>query len=150
VKFFLRVKSFSCEKILRVEINFAACALKKMPPFDGEVDVRLPKVEMDFDNPLHKNFMAMGIRKAFSNDAEFFNVVNGTQLKIDNAIHRAKISIDEEGTEAAAVTEIVMVGATATAQRPKIVYFHADKPFIFVIRDFESNVTLFTGTVNRF
>ena len=119
--------------------------------FSGEVVVSLPKFELDIENNLVENFKAMGIKKAFTDDAEFFNVVNDTSLKIDNAQHRAKIKTDEQGTEAAAVTEIIMVETSAAPdfEPPQRVYFIAERPFMFLIRDIESGVTLFAGVVNK-
>ncbi|MCR5833590.1 MAG: hypothetical protein K6G55_02965 [Selenomonadaceae bacterium] len=120
--------------------------------FDGEVVVRLPKFELDIENALEEHFKAMGIVKSFSDDAEYFNIVNDTRLKIGSAKHRAKVKVDEQGTKAAAVTEISMVETTAAPSfdEPKIVYFYADRPFLFLIRDTNSDVTLFTGVVNYF
>ena len=122
--------------------------LKNSPVFDGKVEVFIPKFELDIKNKLNEDLQAMGIRRAFTDDAEFYNIVKKTQLKISNATHQAKIKVDEEGTEAAAVTELVMLGATATAVPPKTIYFRADRPFLFVIRDIQSEVDLFTGVVN--
>ena len=120
--------------------------------YDGKVIVCLPKFELDIENSLVKNFKAMGIVKSFSNDAEYFNIVKDTKLKIGNAKHRAKVKVDEQGTEAAAITEISMVETTAVynPRPPRIVYFYAERPFLFLIRDIESKITLFTGVVNNF
>ena len=126
--------------------------MKKSPAFDGEVVVRLPKFELDIENNLVENFKAMGIKKSFTDDAEFFYIVKDTSLKIGNAQHRAKVKVDEQGTEAAAVTEITIVEATAVPdfQPPRRVYFLAERPFLFVIRDVESDTILFAGAVNKF
>ncbi|MBR1647510.1 MAG: hypothetical protein IJ685_12150 [Selenomonadaceae bacterium] len=125
--------------------------LKRTPPFDGKVIVCLPKFELDIESNLVENLKSIGIKKSFTTDAEFFNIVNDTPLKIGNAKHRAKIKVDELGTEAAAVTEVVMLeGAAPGFHRSKIVYFIAERPFLFVIRDIESGVTLFAGAVNKF
>lgn len=126
-------------------------ALKNSPAFDGEVVVRLPKFESDIENNLVENFKAMGMKKSFTDAAEFFNIVKDTPLKIDNVQHRAKVKVDEQGTEAAAVTEVVMVKATAAPnfQPPQRVYFIANRPFLFVIRDVDSGVILFAGVVNK-
>ena len=124
--------------------------IKKAPTFYGKVYVKLPKFELDIENPIVNNLKSMGIQKAFTNDAEFFKMVNNVPLKIDDVNHRAKIKVDETGTEAAAVTEVVMVDGTAAAPMHEIVkYFYADRPFLFVIEDFESGVELFTGVVNK-
>lgn len=126
-------------------------ALNKSYAFDGDVVVRLPKFELDVENGLVESFKAVGIERAFTNSAEFFNIVKDTSLKIDNAKHRAKVKVDEQGTEAAAVTEITMLETTAMppSKPPRRVYFLAERPFLFVIRDVESNVTLFAGVVNK-
>ena len=124
--------------------------LKNSYAFDGDVVVRLPKVTLDVENNLVESLKAVGIKRAFTNGAEFFNIVKGTPLKIDNAKHRAKVKVDETGTEAAAVTEITMLQTTAVPNPPRRVYFLAERPFLFVIRDVESDVTLFAGVVNKF
>lgn len=124
--------------------------LKKFSAFNGEVVVKLPKFELDVENSLVENFKAMGITRAFGNDAEFFGILNDTPLKIGNAKHRAKVKVDEEGTEAAAITEVVMLeGAAVNDEPPRIVYFIAERPFLFLIRDVTTSVTLFTGVVNQ-
>lgn len=126
-------------------------ALKNAYVFDGKVFVQIPKVTMDIKNNLVKNFKAMGINRAFTNDAEFFNIVKDVSLKIDNATHQAKVEIDEQGTRAAAVTEITMLETTALPpQYRKTAEFIADRPFLFVIRDAETEIDLFVGIMNKF
>lgn len=124
--------------------------LQRSHPFDGKVVVSLPKFELDIENSLVESFKAIGIQKAFSGDAELFNIINDTSLRIGDAKHRAKVKVDEKGTEAAAITEISLraTGCPIGAKTPKIVYFEAERPFLFVIRDTQSGVTLFAGVVN--
>lgn len=125
-------------------------ALKTSPAFNGEVVVRLPKFELDITNNLVDNLKAMGIENSFSGGAEFFNIVNGAPLKIENAQHRAKVKVDELGTEAAAITEISLeVTALPPQFQPPKVYFVADRPFLFLLRDTQANITLFVGVVNN-
>lgn len=125
-------------------------ALKNKSDFNEEIIVRLPKFELDIENSLVASLKAMGMTKSFSNAAEFFNIVNGASLKIDNAQHRAKVKVDEKGTEAAAITEISMRATAMPPQyQPPKVYFLAERPFLFVIRDVESDVILFAGVVNH-
>lgn len=127
--------------------NFLA-DIKNAPPFEGIVEVFIPKFELDIKNNLNEDLQKMGISRAFTNAAEFSNIVKNTRLKISQANHQAKIKVDEEGTTAAAVTEITMLEATAVATPPKRIYFRADRPFLFVIRDRNSGIDLFTGVVN--
>ncbi len=127
--------------------NFLA-NLKAAPIFNGTIEVFIPKFELDIKNKLNEDLQRMGIRRAFNDNAEFSNIIKRTQLKISNATHQAKIKVDEEGTEAAAVTEITMTKTTAAAPSRRI-YFRADRPFLFVIRDVQSEIDLFTGAVNE-
>ena len=69
-------------------------------------------------------------------------------MKIDEINHRAKIKIDETGTEAAAVTESIMLLAMPP-QFSDVKEFYIDRPFAFVIRDINSGVDLFVGVVNN-
>lgn len=122
--------------------------LKNAPIFKGKVEVFIPKFELDIKRELNEDLQAMGIQRAFTDDAEFSNIVKKTKLKISKAIHQAKVKVDESGTEAAAVTEITMLEATAAAAPPQTIYFRADRPFLFVIRDVQSGINLFVGAVN--
>lgn len=118
--------------------------------FNGKVVVRLPKFELDIENNLVDSLKAIGIKKSFTDAAEFFNIVNDTSLKIENAQHRAKVKVDELGTEAAAITDIRMNCTAIPPQfQPQKVYFLAERPFLFMIRDVESDVILFAGVVNN-
>ena len=70
-------------------------------------------------------------------------------MKITDIKHRAKIKTDEKGTEAAAITEIGMM-VTGAAPIPEMIKdFYADRPFLFVIKDVQSNEDLFVGVVNN-
>ena len=123
--------------------------IRKAPTFYGNIYVKLPKFELDIENKIVDNLKSIGIQRAFTNDAEFFQMVNNASLKIDNVNHRAKVKVDETGTEAAAITEIG-IRATSTGPMPApIKNFCADRPFLFMIADVESGVELFTGVVNK-
>ena len=117
--------------------------------YEGKVEVFVPKFELDIKADLNEKLQAMGINLAFTDNAEFYNIVKKMQLKISKAIHQAKIKVDESGTEAAAVTEITMLESMAVATPPKTIYFRADRPFLFFIRDVQSEIDLFTGVVNE-
>ena len=67
-------------------------------------------------------------------------------LKVSGINHKAKVEVDEEGSKAAAVTEMMME-TTAFMPGDEKVEFTVDRPFVFVIRDKESGVILFTGRV---
>ena len=87
----------------------------------------------------------MGMRDAFDQTKANFAGMDGTNLLyISAAIHQAVVEVNEEGTEAAATTGIVM-GLKAMPAQPTT--FRADHPFIFLIRDNRSGSILFMGRV---
>ena len=87
----------------------------------------------------------MGIIDAFIPDIADFSKMDGTNtLFISKVIHQSFVDVNEEGTEAAAATAIVME-ATAIPQEPKS--FIADHPFVFLIQHKETGAILFMGRV---
>lgn len=109
-----------------------------------EVIVYLPKFKMTSQFELAGCLGAMGMPDAFSlPPADFSGMTADKELFISNVIHKAFVAVDEEGTEAAAATGVVM-GITAVVQ-PLV--FRADRPFVFMIRDNRSGSILFIGRV---
>ena len=84
----------------------------------------------------------MGARVAFSGKADFTGI-GAEPLQISEVIHKAFVEVNEEGTEAAAATGVVMKCAAGPSNQPKV--FRADHPFLFFIRHRESNAVLFSG-----
>jgi len=107
----------------------------------SDASVLLPKFEMEETIYLKDTLSALGMETAFTGDANF-SQISDTQLFISDVLHKAKIIVDEEGTEAAAVTAIIM---KATSMPMDIFEFHADKPFMFFIVDNENGTVLFNG-----
>ena len=81
---------------------------------------------------------------AFSAAADFSGTTGDRSLLISEVLHKAFVSVDEAGTEAAAATAVVM-RPTAMPEEP--VEVTLDRPFIFMIRDIETNAVLFAGRV---
>ena len=106
-----------------------------MPSFDIETAVGLGDV-----------LSAMGMPKAFSDSADFSGMTLDEQLFIGAVIHQANITVDEEGTEAAAATAVVMMATSAPLpQEP--VELVLDRPFVFAIRDNPTGTLLFVGHI---
>jgi serpin B len=84
--------------------------------------------------------MGMGI--AFSNSANFSRIANAS-LAISEVKHKTFVEVNEEGTEAAAVTS-VGIGLTAMPSTPSL---RVDRPFIFAIREHQSGTILFIGKI---
>jgi serpin B len=104
--------------------------------------VSIPKFDFETDLDLVNLLMKLGLTAPFGPGADFSGISPG--LFIDQAIHRANITVTEEGTVAAAVTGIGMV--TSGVVRPPL-SFVADRPFAFVILGGPHRVPLFVGQV---
>jgi serpin B len=109
------------------------------------VEVVLPKFEFSSDVPLKPALTALGMAGAFEPGVADFSGMDGTRdLFIQDVIHKAFIAVDEEGTEAAAATAVV-VGVTSAPVEPA--RFVADRPFVLLIRDRVTGTVLFLGRV---
>ena len=104
-----------------------------------DVDLKLPRFETDTNQDLVGVMAGLGMPKAFSIDAEFPYFCNGDPY-ISQMFQVAKIKLDEEGTEAAAVTVIEM-----TESIPQRADFHANRPFLYIISEQSTGVIFFIG-----
>lgn len=105
------------------------------------VELMLPKFKMEYDRKLKRDLSDMGMEVAFTGFADFTKMIDGGGVMIDEVIHKAFIEVNEEGTEAAAVTVVIIVETSAGS----VPVFKADHPFVFVIRDNKTNSILFMG-----
>jgi serpin B len=111
---------------------------------DEQVALTVPKFEFDSRFGLNQALSTMGMPAAFSGGADFSGMTGGKDLFISDVLHKAFVSVDEEGTEAAAATAVVMK-LSAVAEEP--VPVTVDHPFMFLIRDIETGAILFVGRV---
>ena len=107
------------------------------------VSAQLPKFTFRTSVPLKPQLSAMGMPLAFSDGADFSAMSTTEQLLIDDVYHQAFIAVDEEGTEAAAATAVVITALSAMMGKSLV----ADKPFLFAIRDKATGAILFLGRV---
>ncbi len=110
---------------------------------DGVVELELPKWDFATDLDLKRELSALGMELPFGGEADFSGMTD-LDLFIEQAIHRANITVDEWGTEAAAVTGLAF--PDSGPPEPDIVV-HADHPFAFVIRHTATGTPLFIGQV---
>lgn len=110
------------------------------------VNLRLPRFETEFAADLSPQLKSMGMLDAFSSTADFSQMTK-TQLMISMVFQRARVKVNEEGTEAAAVTAVMMT-KTVRPQFILVVPFTVDRPFAFVIRETKSGTVFFTGRMN--
>jgi serine protease inhibitor len=113
---------------------------------EEKVCVFLPKFTTTQEFSLSHALMAMGMTDAFSRKADFSGMDGRKDLFISEVIQKAFVKVDEEGTEAAAATGVVMLGMAVQAEKP-IPVFRADHPFLFLIRDNRTDSILFLGRI---
>jgi serine protease inhibitor len=107
----------------------------------GPVSVWLPKFKLTSTFELKNTLSAMGMPQAFSDTSDFSGMNGQRDLEISEVIHKAFVDVNEQGTEAAAATAVVV------ATRGGNQTFRVDRPFIFFIYDRDSSSVLFLGRV---
>jgi len=113
-----------------------------------QVRVYFPKFTLETEYSLSDTLTEMGMPTAFS-DAADFSGMDGTQyLYVSDVVHKAYVDVNEEGTEAAAATAVMMTGKGLVEEDP-VPVFRADHPFIFLIQDNETGTILFIGRVSN-
>ena len=111
----------------------------------AEVNLTMPKFEFRTQADLNGSLRALGMETAFDPaTADFSRMTAEEKLFVSDVIHEAYIAVDEEGTEAAAATAVVMRTASAPLE---IVELRIDRPFLFALRDMETGALLFLGRV---
>ena len=110
-----------------------------------KVALTLPKFRFDTDMTLNTVLYGMGIKKAFSSSARF-GLMSETPVTVDQVRQKCFIEVNEEGSEAAAVTSI---GLRLTSARPveMAVDMTVDRPFLFALVDRDGGDILFLGRV---
>ena len=111
---------------------------------EQRVNVFFPKYKLETKYSMAKDLQEMGMSSAF-NDADFSGMDGSKNLVISDVIHQAYVEVNEEGTEAAAATAVVML-ESAVQEGPQIPTFSADHPFVFIIQD-RLGTILFIGRV---
>lgn len=111
-----------------------------------EVSLKVPKFKLEYGKGLNDTLKALGMSIAFVEDQADFSRMSplGKKLFIKDVLHKTFVEVNEEGTEAAAVTK-VEIGVTSLPPPPP--EFVADRPFFFAIRDNETKTVLFMGVV---
>ena len=113
--------------------------------YPHNLDIRLPKFSFDFDIELNEPLIRMGIEDAFIDGKADFSGINPDEsLVISKVKHKTFIDVDEEGTEAAAVTSVEII---RTSLPPAPLAFHVDRPFVFALKEKYTNALIFIGKV---
>jgi serpin B len=110
-----------------------------------DVTISLPRFKVEYARALNDSLKSLGMRQAFSQSlADFRGMTGNRDLYISLVQHKAFMDVNEEGTEAAAATAVVMM--TKSAPRPGI-RMVVDHPFLCAIRDDKTGEILFLGAI---
>jgi serpin B len=110
------------------------------------VDLRLPRFSFRASFELDGVLKAMGMERAFSGDADLSGIASTPgDLFIDQVYHQAFVAVDEQGTEAAAATAVVVTRESA----PQNVAVTFDRPFLFFVYDEPTTQILFAGRFSQ-
>ena len=135
---------FEVEKKLTTDISRAkdTFRMKKV-----EVKLKLPRFKLDEKLSLADELAEMGMSDLFVNGKADLSGMDGKKkMFVSEVLHRAVVEVNEEGTEAAAVTAVVgIVPVSFSFDRPKVIEFTANRPFIFFIQDKTTGSMLFLG-----
>ena len=108
------------------------------------IDIKLPKFRLEYSRDLKKDLMEMGMTVPFREEADFSGM-SDTPLFIGLVKQDTFVEVNEEGTEAAAVTVVGMELTSAGGDRA--IPFHVDRPFICIIREKSTGAILFMGKI---
>ena len=111
-----------------------------------DVLVYLPRFSVESRFALAPTLGAMGMPLAFTDKADFSGMNGKRDLFISAVVHKARVDVDERGTEAAAATGVAIRTAAVQQEPPA---FRADHPFLFLIRDRETGSLLFLGCLTQ-
>lgn len=108
----------------------------------------LPRFKSQWGAELTEPLRALGIRRAFTREADFSGIDGTRQLHVGVVEHKAAVEVDETGTRAAAATGMGVVAVSMPAPE-KTVVFRADHPFLYFIRDRRTSALLFAGRLTN-
>jgi serine protease inhibitor len=111
---------------------------------NNSVAVALPKFHLSASYDLNETLSKLGMPDAFTTNSDFSGMASNEKLRIDKVQQKTFIAVDEQGTEAAAVTSVT-ARAMAMPSMRKVFTFRADHPFLFILKHRSSGAILFIG-----
>jgi len=131
---------------LLADLNAETWQNKILPKFrDNDGTLALPRFKLDYDVILNDPLKALGLRQVFGNGADF-SAMADEPLFVSNVKQKSFVEVNEEGTEAAAVTTVGVM-ASAIMEPAKPFEMIVDRPFFFVIGDDQTKSILFMGMI---
>jgi serpin B len=112
-----------------------------------EVEVYLPRFRLQTSFAMKETLERLGMKLAFTGAADFSGMDGRQDIQLSAVVHKAFVDVNEQGTEAAAVTGSILAFKASPAPPP--VVFRADHPFVFMICDNRDGTVLFLGRVTN-
>jgi len=109
--------------------------------------VLLPRFKMEYEKELKDTLTKLGMGVAFDSQADFTGI--GDSLQISQVKHKTFLDVNEEGTEAAAVTSVGAVTTSIGGPEEKEFYMEVNQPFFLAIKDNQTKEILFAGAINH-
>ena len=131
---------------LRPKIGAAGLGGLLASPATHQVTLSMPRFRLEAEFDLIPALRQLGVSQAFGDDADFSGITQAEPLQISAVAHKAYIDVDEQGTEAAAATAVI-IRASAALRTPRPVTMVVDRPFLFAIVDTATGLPLFLGQV---
>lgn len=113
---------------------------------EREIEIEFPKLKFSYKNLLNDELTNLGMGVAFTDYADFTGINAAGGLLISRVIHKSFVNIDEEGTEAAAVTAVEV---ELTSSPPPPLRFVVNHPYLFALRETTTGAILFLGLVQN-
>jgi serine protease inhibitor len=119
---------------------------KKLKEKDGTL--LLPRFKTEFAKNLNDSLQQLGMQKVFKDEAELTGI-SQVKSKVSEVIHKTFLEVNEEGSEAAAVTSVGGDVTTSVGDPSDSFYMNVNKPFVILIKENKTNIPLFLGVINK-
>lgn len=116
---------------------------------DEKISISIPRFQYDYSIKLARDLNLLGVLDSFSPSEADFSKISNTGLYVSDMLHKADIRFSEKGVRAAAATTIFMTDKMEPYEPEKIEYLEFDKPFMYLIKDVNTDEVWFVGNVNE-
>lgn len=148
-------ENFAMELILPDDMNAFGSSMKadKFKDITSELkkkkgEIFLPKFKIEYDIELNESLKSLGMESAFNESTANFKQLTEQTTVIDKVAHKTFLEVNEEGSEAAAVT-FIGGGITTSVGEPEDTFvMDINKPFVVFIKDKTNNHPIFAGIIN--
>lgn len=120
---------------------------------EKQLNLKLPSFEIAYEKTLNNSLMQLGLVDVFdpekANLSKMGTTTTNNPIYVDLVYQKAKVNVDEEGTKAAAVTEVAMLEATAYIEPEEVYDLYFNQPFFYMILDTKNQIPVFMGIIDQ-